>query len=76
MMWISQRGADCIEELISIFSLSNTPSAGGDDYVCGTFCPEQWERVYLCSFVAQNERGGYMLLSEVIVMVKYSFLLM
>lgn len=73
MMWISQWGADCIEELISIFSLSNTQSAGGEDYVCGTFYPEQWERVYLCSFVAQNEQGRYMLLSEVIVMVKYSF---
>lgn len=30
MMWISQQGADCIEELISIFSLSNTRSGGGD----------------------------------------------
>lgn len=32
MMRISQWGADCIEELISIFSLSNTRSEGGDDY--------------------------------------------
>lgn len=29
--------------------------------------------MYLCSFVAQNEQGRYMLLSEVIVMLKYSF---
>lgn len=73
MMWISRWGADSIEELISIFSLSNTPRAEGDDYVCGTFNTEQWERVYLSSFAAQNEQGRYMLLSELIVMVKYSF---
>lgn len=73
MMWISQWGSHCIEEFISIFSLSNTQSEGRHDYVCGTFCREQWERRYLCSFAAQNEQGGYALLSEVIVMVKYRF---
>lgn len=45
----------------------------GGSFCYGTFYAEQWKHAYLCAFVAQNEQGSYMLLSELIVMVKYSF---
>lgn len=68
MMRISRHRADWIEELISIFSLSNR---------------RRWRPRHILhrrmaaslhhgAVAAPNEPGGYMLLSEVIVMVKYS----
>lgn len=73
-MWISPWGEDCIEELICIFSLSNTKHRSGDDSAMTHFEKNNGCLfVFFCSFVAQTEGGKLILLSELIVMVKYIF---